>query len=239
MTIREAAQRVGKSESALRRAVKAGKLDAKLVKGKYDITEEALNAYADPVKRLGAPRRDEGDAERLRVENETLRRELAEAQKKVAEKDALLEENRQRQDTIILQLTRQMEQSQRLLEYHQEPWYRRVFRKKGGPKSGPNISTIICLISAFCSITGMSVLWVQNSLIPTNQPLLADFAERSAQPEILKNGSDTGHLKIKLSVIDETYYGVTGNEDLYALSSKLCDYWDRDQLDGVQSKNDG
>lgn len=65
MTIKEATERVGKSESALRRAVKAGKLDAKLVKGKYNITEEALNAYADPVERVGAPRRDEGEAERL------------------------------------------------------------------------------------------------------------------------------------------------------------------------------
>ena len=54
MTIREAAQRVGKSESALRRAIKARKLDAKLIQGRYDITEEALYAYAPKTKRLGA-----------------------------------------------------------------------------------------------------------------------------------------------------------------------------------------
>ena len=41
-----------------------------------------------------------------------------------------IEDARQRSDTIILQLTRQLEQSQRLLEYHQEPWYRKLFRKK-------------------------------------------------------------------------------------------------------------
>lgn len=130
MTIREAAQRVGKSESALRRAIKSGNLDAELVKGKYDITEESLDAYAKPAERVGAPTRDEGELERLRVENETLRRELEEAHKRLDDKDALLEENRQRQDTIILQLTRQVEQSQRLLEYHQAPWWRRWLRKR-------------------------------------------------------------------------------------------------------------
>ena len=35
----------------------------------------------------------------------------------------------ERHDTIVLQLTRQIEQSQRLLEYNQEPFYRRWFRK--------------------------------------------------------------------------------------------------------------
>ncbi len=56
--------------------------------------------------------------------------------REVSEKNALLEDNRQRQDTIILQLTRQVEQSQRLLEYQQEPWYRRVFRKRKPEGSG-------------------------------------------------------------------------------------------------------
>ena len=74
MIIREAAQRLGKSDSALRRAIKAGKLVAKMVDGKYDITEEALNAYADTTQRLGALRRDEGERERLRDEVEALRR---------------------------------------------------------------------------------------------------------------------------------------------------------------------
>ena len=35
---------------------------------------------------------------------------------------------------VAMQITRQMEQSQRLLEYQQEPWYRRVFRKGRKPE---------------------------------------------------------------------------------------------------------
>lgn len=123
MTIREAAQRIGKSESALRRAIKAGKLRAELIDGKYDIAEEALNAYASPMRKEGAPTRDIEELERLRMENEALRRELENVKSKLEEKDRLLEDNRQRQDTTILQLTRQLENQQRLLEYHQEPWY--------------------------------------------------------------------------------------------------------------------
>ena len=54
MTIREAAQRVGKSESALRRAIKSGRLDAEKVNGIYNISEDSLNAYALRTKRLDA-----------------------------------------------------------------------------------------------------------------------------------------------------------------------------------------
>jgi len=122
MTIREAAERLGKSDSALRRAIKAGKLHAAMVNGRYNITEESLNAYAKPGERLSAPEHDKAELERLRVENETLRQKLE-------EKDQLLEENRKRQDTIILQLTHQLEQSQRLLEHHKAPWWRRWSRK--------------------------------------------------------------------------------------------------------------
>lgn len=50
---------------------------------------------------------------------------------------------RERSDTVIMQFTRQMEQSQRLLEYHQEPWYRRVFRKGGDGKMGNSTLRIV------------------------------------------------------------------------------------------------
>ncbi len=52
-------------------------------------------------------------------------------------KDELLTKERERHDTITLQkdaivmkLTQQLESQQQLLEYHQEPFYRRWFRKK-------------------------------------------------------------------------------------------------------------
>jgi len=53
--------------------------------------------------------------------NDRLKEENAYLKERIQE----FETARERSDTVILQPTRQMEQSQRLLEYHQEPWYRR------------------------------------------------------------------------------------------------------------------
>lgn len=59
----------------------------------------------------------------------TLQKQLEEKDKQIENLQTQLQEASQRHDTIVLQLTRQLEQSQRLLEYHQEPWYRRWFRR--------------------------------------------------------------------------------------------------------------
>lgn len=60
----------------------------------------------------------------------TLTQQLEEKDKQIAKLQDELSEASQRHDTIVLQLTRQLEQSQRLLEYNQEPWYRRWFKRK-------------------------------------------------------------------------------------------------------------
>ena len=140
MTISEAAQRVGKSESALRRAIKSKKLDAQMVNGKYDLTEEALYAYAKPAKNIDAPKRGAEEIERLREENETLRRELEDTRNKIEElqetvrqKDEALRslEDRmadasQRHDTVVMQISR-------MLEYERQPFWRRWFKHKALP----------------------------------------------------------------------------------------------------------
>ena len=73
----------------------------------------------------------------LVAENEKLKTELK-ASKNIVdslEKDKSylqeeLSETRKRQDTIILQLTRQLESQQKLIEYKESPWYIRWFRRK-------------------------------------------------------------------------------------------------------------
>jgi len=126
MTIKEASLRVGKSEDSLRRAIKSGKLRASLIEGKYEIAEAELAAYATAhaVHTQSQPTASSAETElqRLRSENEKLKTDLDEARR-------TLEDNRQRQDTIILQLTRQLEQSQRILEAHSVPWWRRFFKR--------------------------------------------------------------------------------------------------------------
>lgn len=57
-----------------------------------------------------------------------LKEQLQEKDKQIESLQRQLEDASQRHDTIVLQMTRQLEQSQRLLEFHQEPWYRRWFK---------------------------------------------------------------------------------------------------------------
>ena len=120
MTIQEASQRLGKSESTVRRWIRQGKLTATMIDGVYDIPEKALNGYLNDqsmTRQLEGV--DQPIIDQLKAENEYLKERIQE-----------LEDARQRSDTIVLQLTRQLEQSQRLLEYHRDPWYRRWFRKR-------------------------------------------------------------------------------------------------------------
>lgn len=115
MTIQEACQRLGKSESTVRRWIRSGKLKATIVEGVYDIPESAIHELVnDQAMTSQVEGTDQVLIEQLRSENEYLRKELS--------------DTKERSDTIILQLTRQIESQQRLLEYHQEPFYKRWFR---------------------------------------------------------------------------------------------------------------
>jgi len=141
MTIQEAAQRLSKSEATIRRAIKSKKLIGTIVDGRYDITEDSLVAYADieqlsmQSEQLHTHSQEEieklkTELERLNNDNQMLRHELKQTYEWLKEKDAQIEDSRQRQDSIIMQLSRQLEQSQRMLEAHSEPWYKRWFGKK-------------------------------------------------------------------------------------------------------------
>jgi len=57
---------------------------------------------------------------------EMLKETLQDQKGQIAEKDKQIE----RQQIIIMQLSRDVESSQKLLEYHQAPWWRRWFRPK-------------------------------------------------------------------------------------------------------------
>lgn len=59
-----------------------------------------------------------------------LKEQLQEKDKQIDSLQRQLGESSERHDTIVLQMTRQLEQSQRLLEYHQDPWYRRWFKRR-------------------------------------------------------------------------------------------------------------
>ena len=140
-TIKEAAEILNISERTVWRRKKEGKIKFRFKKGTcyFKIDDAIVNVDTDIVKDIDAVAIS-ALIEQLQSENERLIQELSDLRnelkrkeethkQELQQKDALLEQNRNRQDTIILQLTRQLEQSQRLLGY-QEPWYRKLFRRK-------------------------------------------------------------------------------------------------------------
>lgn len=128
-TIAELAAELGVSDRTVRRRIESGEYEAKkegrkiLVKVDKPDTEGVT--MADMVSK------DEFV--------DVLRGQVADLKAQLQQKDGQIEalheelsQAREQSNTIILQLTRQVEQSQRLLEYHREPFWRRWFRRERG-----------------------------------------------------------------------------------------------------------
>jgi len=91
MTIQEACQRLGKSEATIRRAIKTGMLIATMIEGKYSITEQDLNAYAQPTQ---MPKLDD--------QADFLKEQLREKDKQIDQLTRQIDQ----QQAIIMQLSR-------------------------------------------------------------------------------------------------------------------------------------
>ena len=129
MNIEEASKLLGFSQWTIRRRIKDGILDAKLVGGRYNISEESVSAYAQarqneqilPNPANALMMEFQRQIDRLEKENDQLRKELSDV--------------RERSDMIIMQLTHQLEQNQKLLEYHQNSFWRRWFGRRRSTES--------------------------------------------------------------------------------------------------------
>jgi excisionase family DNA binding protein len=120
--VSEACQAFGKSDRTIRRWIEEGKLKSR----KAGRNVEVLLEVADIESAHGGQSTAEVEIARLKAEVDGKDQVIKTLSSQVEELSA----SRERQDTLMLQLTRQIEQSQRLLEHHQEPFYRRWFRKK-------------------------------------------------------------------------------------------------------------
>lgn len=116
MTLQEAAKRIGKSESTIRRMIRAGTLTAPIIKGKYDVSEESVNAYLKPRQMDSQmPSQDAELIAQMQAEIDYLRKELS--------------DSREQSNTIIMQMTRQIETLQ-LPPSRKPPLWKRIFKKK-------------------------------------------------------------------------------------------------------------
>lgn len=100
-TLKQAAEATGKSKPTILRAIQSHKISAKKDDhGEWEIDPSELHRIYDPVARNGTDATDvlPSDSVALRHENELLREMLAERDKRVSDKDAVIEDLRQRLD---------------------------------------------------------------------------------------------------------------------------------------------
>ena len=134
ITVREAARKLSVSERNIRFKISSGKLKAKR-EGRRWLVHSSLSPDVSDTVRI--PEEDtigyRSDTEvvgMLKSELEKRDKQLEEKDKQIAKLQEETSQASERSDTIILQLTRQLDQSQRLLEYHQDPFWRRWFKRK-------------------------------------------------------------------------------------------------------------
>lgn len=120
LTVQECAQRVRRSEETVRRWIRNGKLPATLKDGQYIIKEEDLLATSlvtqDDDNNAQNVAHFQEVIELLQTQVEHLKNELENKEKHITELESQLAESSQRSDTIILQLTQQLEKKDLLLE---------------------------------------------------------------------------------------------------------------------------
>jgi len=124
LTVADAGHALGMAERTLRRHISEGKIKSKMENGRRLVLVE--EAESDMPKDMPMA---EALLERIQTENEHIKQQLSEKDKQIEKLQGQLEATTERHDMIVMQLTRQLEQSQRLLEFHKEPWYRRWFRR--------------------------------------------------------------------------------------------------------------
>lgn len=122
----EACDILGVSRRTIQRRINSGNLESKLENGRRFV----LVTQVGQVRQSDSDMSQTGLVEQLQKENERLHQQLQAKDEQIKGIQDEAGQSKERADTIILQLTRQLDQSQRLLEHHQEPWYRRVFKKK-------------------------------------------------------------------------------------------------------------
>jgi len=140
VTVTEACQALSVSDSTIRRYVKQGKLKGKTEEGRLLILLESDQHLISRMPSTDEIRRLESEVEYLRQQLGEKDAQIVKLQGRLEQKDEYLQtelkrkdeqmaEASNRHDTIVLQLTRQLENQQKLLEYHQSPWWQRWFRR--------------------------------------------------------------------------------------------------------------
>jgi len=124
ITVKETAKIRNCTERNILRLIQNEQIKAKKDGHKWLVLKESVEGYSEE-----SPNKSEFISV-LKAQLEEKDKQIEKLQKQLEDRDRILEDSGQRHDTIVMQLTRQLDQSQRMLAAHQEPWYRRWFSRK-------------------------------------------------------------------------------------------------------------
>ena len=134
MTVKEAADFLKISERQVLNRIHTGRLKA-IRNGRRWLVHTSLSEPSSEADKLPIGNGNEAvlkpdeTVEILKNQLQKREMEVEDLRRQLEAKDRMLDDASQRHDTIVLQLTRQLEQSQHLLEYHKSPWWRRWLGK--------------------------------------------------------------------------------------------------------------
>ena len=124
-TLKEAGEILGVSESTIRRRIKQGDIQSKVENNKRLIFIQEVNQMTGQMTEY-AHLKTEND--RLLQENAELKEQLKHRDSQLQVKDEQIAEASHRHDTVVMQMTR-------LVEYHQQPFWRRWRKQKQLPEA--------------------------------------------------------------------------------------------------------
>ena len=116
ISVKEAAKIRKCTQANIRYLISQKKIDAKRDGGRWLVNDESLGSEKDFSQ----------TADVISV----LKAQLEEKDKQINLLQTQIQDMSERHDTIVMQMTRQMEQTQKMLESAKEPWYRRLRMKK-------------------------------------------------------------------------------------------------------------
>ena len=134
-TLKEACEILGVSESTLRRRIKQGEFQSKIEKNKRLIFVQELSQMTGHMTEHAMIQYLQSENQKLLQENAELKEELnrratqlQEKDEDLRRKDEQIAEASHRHDTVVMQMTR-------LVEYHQQPFWRRWRKQKQLPEA--------------------------------------------------------------------------------------------------------
>lgn len=124
LTVKEASEIIGVSERHIRNMASSGKLKAHKEKKSWLIHSSLAEDTEGRTHSKGMP-----EESALKAMVEVLKEQVKEKDKQIDKLQSQLADTSERQETIIMQLTRQLESSQKMIEAGQKSWIRKLFKK--------------------------------------------------------------------------------------------------------------